>query len=97
MGRTEYEFSVGESVYVKLQQYVQGFVATHVCDKLSFKFFGPYQIVQWISKLAYKLLLPESVIVHPMFHVSQLKKFLPPAKLVSTTMPTTDLAIQYPA
>ena len=41
------------------------------------RYVGPYRICQRVGKLAYKLELPEKLTeVHPVFHVSQLRKGL---------------------
>jgi hypothetical protein len=45
--------------------------------KLAPRYVGPYRICKRIGKLAYKLELPEELAgVHPVFHVSQLRKCL---------------------
>jgi transposase InsO family protein len=76
---TERSFNVGDWVYAKLQPYVQTSVAPRARQKLAYRFFGPYQIVQIIRTVANKLLLPEDSSVHPVFHVSQLKGAVPVA------------------
>lgn len=76
--RTEREFSVGDWVYLKLQPHIQTFVARRPCRKLSYRFFGPYLVLQKVGAVAYKLQLPQSAQIHPVVHVSQLKKALPP-------------------
>ena len=75
-GRTDREFDIGEFVYVKLQPYRQKTIANRKCLKLVAKYFGPYKILDRIGAVAYKLELPSGAKVHPMFHVSQLKKHL---------------------
>jgi hypothetical protein len=71
-------------VYVKLQPYVQMSVARRSSQKLSYKYFGPYIILQKVGPIAYKLQLPESSQIHPVIHVSQLKQALPPGTVVSS-------------
>jgi hypothetical protein len=96
-GHSEREFAVGDLMFVKLQPYVQGSIAPRACHKLSFKFFGPFEILQRVGPVAYKLKLPEDSNIHRVFHVSQLKKYISPSTLVSAHVPTTDLALQFPA
>jgi hypothetical protein len=46
-----------------------------VKGKLAPRYVGPYQITKRIRSLAYQLVLPETMAgVHPVFHVSHLKK-----------------------
>jgi hypothetical protein len=58
--RSERTFQVGDFVYLKLQPYVQSSVAPRAHQKLSFKYFGPYAMLERIGTIAYRLALPPS-------------------------------------
>jgi hypothetical protein len=94
--RSERSFAVGDMVYLKLQPYVQASLAPRANRKLCFKFFGPYKIIDRIGSTAYKLQLPTSATIHPMFHVSLLKKVVPPAVQVMGDLPDALVAFQVP-
>jgi hypothetical protein len=72
--RSERHFEIEDCVYLKLQPYIQSLVATQENQKLAFKFFGPYQILDKVGSVAYRLHLPSSSFIHPVMYVSQLKK-----------------------
>ena len=46
--------------------------------KLSPKFFGPFEILKRIGKVAYEFTLPPTLVgLHNVFHVSMLRKYIP--------------------
>lgn len=71
--RTDRCFEVGYWVCLKLQPYRQLSVAIRPFNKLAAKYFGPYLIIERIGVVAYRLLLPADILIHPTFHVLQLK------------------------
>lgn len=68
------EFKTGDFVYLKLQPYRQhSLKSKNVPHKLSQRFYGPFQVIEKIGSVAYKLQLPPQASIHDVFHVSQLK------------------------
>ena len=94
--RSERSFAVGDRVWLKLQPYVQTSVAPRANHKLSFHYFGPYEVESKIGSVAYKLKLPEHSSVHPVFHVSLLKRAIGNTTLVSSTLPPDTTSMQEP-
>ncbi|WMV58576.1 hypothetical protein MTR67_051961 [Solanum verrucosum] len=60
--------------------------------KLSSRFIGPYRISKRVGNVAYQLELPQKLaVVHPVFHISILKKFMGDPSLI---IPTEDIGIK---
>lgn len=61
-------------IYLKLKPYRQLTMRSSRVWKLSPKYAGPFQVEERIGTLAYKLMLTSGSNIHPVFHVSLLKK-----------------------
>jgi hypothetical protein len=74
--RRDLEFAVGDEVLLKVSP-IKGIVCFGIKGKLSTRYIGPYLITSRVGSLAYHLQLPESMAgVHPVFHVSILRKYI---------------------
>lgn len=95
--RTERSFDIGDFVYAKLQPYRQQSVVLRANKKLASKYFGPYKILDKCGPVAYKVQLPSSSQIHPVFHVSHLKLHIG-AALTSTQLPfsVSDVLLKEP-
>ena len=86
--RRELIFQEGDWVFLKLQPYRMKSLARKPNEKLSPRFYGPYKVIQRIGEVAYKLELPEDSKIHPVFHISLLKKVVKPTSSPQP-LPTT--------
>ncbi|GJZ86035.1 putative reverse transcriptase domain-containing protein [Tanacetum coccineum] len=79
--RKSLEFSVGDKVLLKVSPR-KGVEPFGKRSKLSPRYVGPFEIVERVSSVAYRLRLPQELVrVHDTFHMSNLKKFLANANL----------------
>ncbi|KAL0553922.1 hypothetical protein IC582_007826 [Cucumis melo] len=75
--RKDLEFEVGDKVFLKVAP-MRGVLRFERRGKLSPRFVGPFEILEQIGPLAYRLALPPSLsTVHDVFHVSMLRKYVP--------------------
>ncbi|XP_009589336.2 uncharacterized protein [Nicotiana tomentosiformis] len=73
--RRDLEFKEGDYVFLKVSP-MKGIMRFGRKGKLSSKYIGPYPILKRIWLVAYPLALPlELSSVHPVFHVSMLKRY----------------------
>ena len=81
--RRPLEFEIGDHVFLKVMA-KRGVVRFGKRGKLSPRFIGPFEILERIGTVAYRLALPPSMSgVHEAFHISMLRKYTPdPAHVV---------------
>jgi hypothetical protein len=74
--RKDIEFQVGDHVFLRVNP-VTGVGRALNCRKLTPRFVGPFEIVEKIGVVAYRITLPPSLSnLHDVFHVSQLRKYV---------------------
>nr|GEX95650.1 putative reverse transcriptase domain-containing protein [Tanacetum cinerariifolium] len=75
-------FEVGDKIMLKVSPW-KGVIRFGKRGKLSPRYIGPFEIIERIGPVAYKLELQEKLYgIHKMFHVSNLKKCLADENLV---------------
>lgn len=89
-GRSERRFQIGDQVYLKLKPYRQLSMRKSRVWKLAPKYCGPFPIIKKVGEVAYELALPSDARIHPVLHVSQLKKYIGNADKVVSTLPPMD-------
>jgi hypothetical protein len=89
--RREVSFSPGNFAYLKVLP-IRGTRRFQVHGKLAPRYIGPYQVLKRVGAVAYRLELPEEMSdIHPMFHVSQLRRYLKVLEEKRVSVETIDL------
>ena len=75
--RQPLEFEVGDHVFLKVMP-KRGVVKFDKRGKLSLRFIRPFEILERVGTVAYRLDLPPNISgVHEVFHVSMLRRYTP--------------------
>jgi hypothetical protein len=73
--RTPREFKAGDHVYLRVRPRKSS-LRIGTCAKLARQFCGPFEILDRVGPVAYRLALPPTVKAHNVFHVLLLKKYV---------------------
>lgn len=65
---------MGDQIYLKLQLYRKTSVTVRRNLKLCSKYYGSFAILDKLGPVAYVRQLPQGSFIHPVFHISQVKK-----------------------
>ena len=69
-------FEIGEHVFLKVSP-TRGVIRFGKQEKLQPRFISPFKILNQVKNVAYRLaLLLTIVAIHPVFHVSMLRKYV---------------------
>jgi hypothetical protein len=85
--RRQLTFSVGDQVLLSAANITLASQVARPSRKLQARFLGPFRVVDIISPVAYRLDLPDSLKVHPVFHVSLLRPYIDPAVIPDRPRP----------
>ena len=70
------EFAIGDFVFIKIAL-MEGIMRFRKNGKLSLHYVVPFEIVNYVGRVAYELTLPaEMSTIHNVFHLSMLKKYI---------------------
>ena len=74
--RRDVQFNEGDHVFLKISP-MKGIQRFGKKEKLVRRYIGPFQIMDRVEKVSYRLALPPQMSqVHPVFHVSLLRQYV---------------------
>ena len=86
-GLSEHQFVEVDQVFLRLQPYKKTSLKVKHCQKLEPSFYCPYTMLKHVGQVSYQLALPSHSKLHPVFHVSCLKKVIGAKCQIQTNLP----------
>jgi Chromo (CHRromatin Organisation MOdifier) domain len=91
--RRDFQFGVGDAVLLSTKYFIPEAFRERK-RKLAAKFAGPYEIIEDITPVAYRLQLPVGTKAHDVFHASMLKPYHCDESTERATLPPLPVVMQ---
>ena len=69
------EFKIEDHVYLRMKPNKRSLKLV-ICSKLAPRYCGPFEVIDRIGPVAYRIAFPANMRAHNVFHVSLLKKYV---------------------
>ena len=94
--RRDVQFGVGDHVFLKIS-HMKGVMRFGKKKKLTPRYIGSFEILDRVGNVSYRLYLPPKFgHVHPVFHISMLRKYVPhPSHILQTQEIEVDKDMSY--
>ena len=94
--RRDVQFGVGDHIFLKISS-MKGVMRFGKKGKLTPRYIGPFKILDRVDNVSYRLPLPPNFgQVHPVFHISMLRKYVPhPSHILQTQENEVDKDLAY--